>query len=84
MLRAGGGQAEDLSGHPFSQLELLEHGRTQVLDQCARCIQGGWRRHRQRKQERQRQAAVLIQAGRSGSELHSPHARLTVNDCRPH
>ncbi|KAF6299190.1 myosin XIX [Rhinolophus ferrumequinum] len=45
-----------------STLELLEHGRAQVLDQCARCIQGGWRRHRQRKQERQRQAAVLIQA----------------------
>ncbi|KAM5215920.1 unconventional myosin-XIX isoform 1-T5 [Hipposideros larvatus] len=43
-------------------LELLELGRAQVLDQCARCIQGSWRRHQHRKQERQRQAAVLIQA----------------------
>nr|XP_055172935.1 unconventional myosin-XIX isoform X2 [Nyctereutes procyonoides] len=45
-----------------SMLELLEHGRAQVLEQCARCIQRGWRRHWHRKQERQRQAAVLIQA----------------------
>ncbi|ELK01757.1 Myosin-XIX [Pteropus alecto] len=45
-----------------STLELLERGRAQVLEQCARCIQGGWRRYRHRKQERQRQAAVLIQA----------------------
>ncbi|XP_057569964.1 unconventional myosin-XIX isoform X2 [Hippopotamus amphibius kiboko] len=45
-----------------STLELLEHGRAQVLEQCARCIQGGWRRHRRRKQEQQRRAAVLIQA----------------------
>uniref|UniRef100_A0A8D1A9H0 Unconventional myosin-XIX n=1 Tax=Sus scrofa TaxID=9823 RepID=A0A8D1A9H0_PIG len=45
-----------------STLELLERGRAQVLEQCARCIQGGWRRHQRRKQERQRQAAVLIQA----------------------
>lgn len=65
--RAAGGEAEDFSGCPFFQLELLEHGRAQVLDQCARCIQGGWRRHQHRKQERQRQAAVLIQAGRSGA-----------------
>ncbi|XP_037664709.1 unconventional myosin-XIX isoform X2 [Choloepus didactylus] len=43
-------------------LELLERGRAQVLEQCARCIQGGWRRHRHRKQERQRRAAMLIQA----------------------
>ncbi|XP_037350315.1 unconventional myosin-XIX isoform X2 [Talpa occidentalis] len=45
-----------------SMLELLEHRRAQVLEQCARCIQGGWRRHKQRKQERQRRAATLIQA----------------------
>ncbi|XP_054430817.1 unconventional myosin-XIX [Pteronotus mesoamericanus] len=45
-----------------SVLELLEHGRAQVMEQCARCIQGGWRRHRHRKQARQRRAAVLIQA----------------------
>ncbi|XP_077021158.1 unconventional myosin-XIX isoform X2 [Tamandua tetradactyla] len=45
-----------------AMLELLERGRAQVLEQCARCIQDGWRRHRHRKQERQRQAAVLIQA----------------------
>lgn len=45
-----------------STLELLEHGRAHVLEQCARCIQGGWRRHQHRKQERQRRAAVLIQA----------------------
>lgn len=43
-------------------LELLELGRAQVLNQCARCIQASWRRHQHRKQERQRQAAVLIQA----------------------
>ncbi|KAI5222737.1 Unconventional Myosin-Xix [Manis pentadactyla] len=43
-------------------LQLLEHGRAQVLEQCARHIQGGWRRHRLRKLERQRRAAVLIQA----------------------
>lgn len=52
---------------PFSQLELLERRRAQVLEQCARCIQGSWRRHRHRKQERQRRAAVLIQAGRTGA-----------------
>ncbi|XP_060059882.1 unconventional myosin-XIX isoform X4 [Erinaceus europaeus] len=45
-----------------SMLELLEHGRAQVLEQCAHCIQGSWRRHQRRKQERQRRAAVLIQA----------------------
>ncbi|XP_004434879.1 PREDICTED: unconventional myosin-XIX isoform X1 [Ceratotherium simum simum] len=45
-----------------STLELLERARAQVLEQCARCIQGSWRRHRHRKQERQRRAAVLIQA----------------------
>ncbi|XP_070249362.1 unconventional myosin-XIX isoform X1 [Myotis yumanensis] len=45
-----------------STLELLERRRAQVLEQCARCIQAGWRRHRHRRQERQRQAAVLIQA----------------------
>uniref|UniRef100_A0A452SCS0 Unconventional myosin-XIX n=1 Tax=Ursus americanus TaxID=9643 RepID=A0A452SCS0_URSAM len=60
--RAVGGEAEDLSGYAFSQLELLEHGRAQVLEQCARRIQGSWRRHWHRKQERQRRAAVLIQA----------------------
>uniref|UniRef100_A0A8C9JMX0 Myosin XIX n=1 Tax=Panthera tigris altaica TaxID=74533 RepID=A0A8C9JMX0_PANTA len=45
-----------------SMLELLECGRAQVREQCACCIQGSWRRHRHRKQERQRQAATLIQA----------------------
>ncbi|XP_073902413.1 unconventional myosin-XIX isoform X3 [Castor canadensis] len=45
-----------------SMLELLECGRTQVLEQCARCIQFGWRQHKHRKQERQRQAATLLQA----------------------
>lgn len=45
-----------------SMLELLEHRRAQVLEQCARCIQRGWRRHQHRKQERRRQAAVRIQA----------------------
>ncbi|XP_036882616.1 unconventional myosin-XIX isoform X2 [Manis javanica] len=43
-------------------LQLLEHGRAQVLERCARHIQGGWRRHQLRKLERQRRAAVLIQA----------------------
>ncbi|KAB1265778.1 Unconventional myosin-XIX [Camelus dromedarius] len=47
-------------------LELLERGRAQVLEQCARCIQAGWRRHRRREQERRRRAAVCIQAGRRG------------------
>ncbi|XP_040857813.1 unconventional myosin-XIX-like [Ochotona curzoniae] len=45
-----------------SVLELLEHRRVQVLEQCARCIQRGWKRHQHRKQERRRQAAVCIQA----------------------
>ncbi|XP_038185066.1 unconventional myosin-XIX isoform X3 [Arvicola amphibius] len=45
-----------------SMLELLERGRAQMLEQCARCIQCGWRRHRLQKQEKQRRAAVLIQA----------------------
>lgn len=43
-------------------LELLEYGRAQVLEQCACYIQHGWRRHQLRKQEKQRRAAVLIQA----------------------
>ncbi|KAM5151236.1 unconventional myosin-XIX isoform 2-T2 [Callospermophilus lateralis] len=43
-------------------LELLENGRTQVLEQCARCIQCGWRQHQRRKQKKQRRAATLIQA----------------------
>lgn len=55
--------AEGLSRCPFLQLELLEHRRVQVLEQCARCIQRGWKRHQHRKQERRRQAAVCIQAG---------------------
>ncbi|KAK2508935.1 hypothetical protein MC885_011765 [Smutsia gigantea] len=62
LLRVEGGEAEDLSGCPFSQLQLLEHGRAQVLERCAHRIQGGWRRHRLRKLERQRRAAMLIQA----------------------
>lgn len=45
-----------------SMLELLECGRAQMLEQCARCIQCGWRRHRLQKQEKQRRAAMLIQA----------------------
>lgn len=45
-----------------STLELLECARAQVLEQCARHIQRGWRRHRCRTQARQRRAAVLIQA----------------------
>ncbi|XP_069338420.1 unconventional myosin-XIX isoform X2 [Eulemur rufifrons] len=45
-----------------SMLEILERGRAQVLRQCARCIQGSWRRYQHRKQQRQRRAAVLIQA----------------------
>ncbi|MEJ1272292.1 myosin XIX [Cricetulus griseus] len=45
-----------------SMLELLECGRAQMLEQCARCIQCGWRRHQLQKQKKQRQAAVLIQA----------------------
>lgn len=45
-----------------SMLELLESRRARVLEQCARCIQCGWRRHQHRKQERQRRAAILIQA----------------------
>uniref|UniRef100_A0A2K6ELK5 Myosin XIX n=1 Tax=Propithecus coquereli TaxID=379532 RepID=A0A2K6ELK5_PROCO len=45
-----------------SVLEILEHGRAQVLEQCARCIQGSWRRYQHRKQQRQRRAAVLIQS----------------------
>ncbi|XP_048223038.1 unconventional myosin-XIX isoform X1 [Perognathus longimembris pacificus] len=45
-----------------SVLALLECGRAQVLEQCARCIQCGWRRHQHRKQEQQRQAATLLQA----------------------
>ncbi|XP_042111288.1 unconventional myosin-XIX isoform X3 [Ovis aries] len=45
-----------------STLELLERARAQVLEQCARHIQRGWRRHRCRTQARRRRAAVLIQA----------------------
>ncbi|XP_010625074.1 unconventional myosin-XIX isoform X1 [Fukomys damarensis] len=45
-----------------SMLELLESRRARVLEQCARCIQCGWRRHQHRKQERQRRAAILLQA----------------------
>lgn len=73
LLRAEGGEAEDLGGCPFSQLQLLEHGRAQVLERCARHIQGGWRRHQLRKLERQRRAAVLIQAGRLDGALAGHH-----------
>uniref|UniRef100_A0A8C8ZIC2 Unconventional myosin-XIX n=1 Tax=Prolemur simus TaxID=1328070 RepID=A0A8C8ZIC2_PROSS len=45
-----------------SMLEILERGRAQVLEQCARCIQGSWRLYQHRKQQRERRAAVLIQA----------------------
>lgn len=65
-----------------STLELLERGRAQVLEQCARCIQGGWRRHQRRKQERQRQAAVLIQAAirswLTRKHIQRLHAAATV------
>uniref|UniRef100_A0A8I3W3I9 Unconventional myosin-XIX n=1 Tax=Callithrix jacchus TaxID=9483 RepID=A0A8I3W3I9_CALJA len=65
-----------------SMLELLECGRAQVLEQCARCIQSGWRRHRQRKQERQRQAAILIQAAirswLTRKRIQRLHAAATV------
>ncbi|XP_032136640.1 LOW QUALITY PROTEIN: unconventional myosin-XIX [Sapajus apella] len=65
-----------------SMLELLECGRAQVLEQCARCIQSGWRRHRQRKQERQRRAAVLIQAAirswLTRKRIQRLHAAATV------
>ncbi|XP_036692278.1 unconventional myosin-XIX isoform X6 [Balaenoptera musculus] len=65
-----------------STLELLERGRAQVLEQCARCIQGGWRRHRGRKQERQRRAAVLIQAAvrswLTRKHIQRLHAAATV------
>ncbi|XP_059937886.1 unconventional myosin-XIX isoform X2 [Mesoplodon densirostris] len=65
-----------------SMLELLERGRAQVLEQCARRIQGGWRRHRGRKQERQRRAAVLIQAAvrswLTRKHIQRLHAAATV------
>ncbi|XP_028024315.2 unconventional myosin-XIX isoform X2 [Balaenoptera acutorostrata] len=65
-----------------STLELLERGRAQVLEQCARCIQGGWRRHRGRKQERQRRAAVLLQAAvrswLTRKHIQRLHAAATV------
>ncbi|XP_039332431.1 LOW QUALITY PROTEIN: unconventional myosin-XIX [Saimiri boliviensis] len=65
-----------------SMLELLECGRAQVLEQCARCIQSGWRGHRQRKQERQRRAAILIQAAirswLTRKRIQRLHAAATV------
>uniref|UniRef100_A0A8C6BW30 Myosin XIX n=1 Tax=Monodon monoceros TaxID=40151 RepID=A0A8C6BW30_MONMO len=65
-----------------STLELLERGRAQVLEQCARSIQGGWRRHWGRKQERQRRAAVLIQAAvrswLTRKHIQRLHAAATV------
>ncbi|XP_036196172.1 unconventional myosin-XIX isoform X2 [Myotis myotis] len=65
-----------------STLELLERRRAQVLEQCARCIQAGWRRHRHRRQERQRQAAVLIQAAirswLTRKQVQRLHAAATV------
>ncbi|XP_013374789.1 PREDICTED: unconventional myosin-XIX isoform X2 [Chinchilla lanigera] len=65
-----------------STLELLEGRRAQVLEQCARCIQSGWRRHQYRKQERQRQAAVLIQAAirswLTRKHIQRLHAAATV------
>ncbi|XP_024428891.2 unconventional myosin-XIX isoform X2 [Desmodus rotundus] len=65
-----------------STLELLERGRAQVLEQCARCIQGSWRRHQHRKQARQRRAAVLIQAATRSwltrKHIQRLHAAATV------
>lgn len=84
LLRRGAGWADNLSGCPFSQLELLERRRAQVLEQCARCIQAGWRRHRHRKQERQRRAAVLIQAGRTGALGRSSFQAHRGLECRPY
>ncbi|KAB1265780.1 Unconventional myosin-XIX [Camelus dromedarius] len=63
-------------------LELLERGRAQVLEQCARCIQAGWRRHRRREQERRRRAAVCIQAAirswLTRKHIQRLHAAATV------
>ncbi|PNI47472.1 MYO19 isoform 8, partial [Pan troglodytes] len=65
-----------------SMLELLECGRARVLEQCARCIQGGWRRHRHREQERQRRAVMLIQAAirswLTRKHIQRLHAAATV------
>ncbi|EPY89280.1 unconventional myosin-XIX isoform 2 [Camelus ferus] len=65
-------------------LELLERGRAQVLEQCARCIQAGWRRHRRREQERRRRAAVCIQAELDGvEEKHSSQAPRSPSSFPP-
>ncbi|XP_004608920.2 unconventional myosin-XIX isoform X1 [Sorex araneus] len=65
-----------------SLLELLEHWRARVLEQCARCIQGGWRRYRRRQRERQRRAATLIQAAfrswRTRKHIQRLHEAATV------
>ncbi|XP_061246229.1 unconventional myosin-XIX isoform X3 [Bos javanicus] len=65
-----------------STLELLERGRAQVLEQCARRIQRGWRRHRCRTQARRRWAAVLIQAAvrswLTRKHVQQLHAAATV------
>ncbi|XP_005220052.1 unconventional myosin-XIX isoform X2 [Bos taurus] len=65
-----------------STLELLERGRAQVLEQCARHIQRGWRRHRCRTQARRRRAAVLIQAAvrswLTRKHIQQLHAAATV------
>ncbi|XP_025136923.3 unconventional myosin-XIX isoform X2 [Bubalus bubalis] len=65
-----------------STLELLERGRAQVLEQCARRIQRGWRRHRCRTQARRRRAAVLIQAAvrswLTRKHVQQLHAAATV------
>ncbi|XP_063484679.1 LOW QUALITY PROTEIN: unconventional myosin-XIX [Symphalangus syndactylus] len=65
-----------------SMLELLECGRARVLEQCARCIQGGWRQHRHREQERQRRATTLIQAAvrswLTRKHIQRLHAAATV------
>nr|XP_055113022.1 LOW QUALITY PROTEIN: unconventional myosin-XIX [Symphalangus syndactylus] len=65
-----------------SMLELLECGRARVLEQCARCIQGGWRQHRHREQERQRRATMLIQAAvrswLTRKHIQRLHAAATV------
>lgn len=70
-------KTQELSG-PLSmfQLELLEQVRAQVLEQCARCIQGSWRQYQHHQRERQRWAATLIQAGRSSKPRlpYIPHS----------
>lgn len=45
------------------QLEQLEAKRAEVLNEKAFCIQCCWRRFKQKKLEKERRSATLIQAG---------------------